>query len=119
MLLSSQGCPSDTCRNEELTNPIVDGIIKNKGAESMKQYQFLLFDADGTLLDFDRCEEKALRDTLLSFGIPDCQETLRSYHQINAALWNVLMQEKLTGRICCTAGLSSCVNSWAGRTILL
>ena len=87
MLLSSQGCPSDTCRNEELTNPIVDGIIKNKGAESMKQYQFLLFDADGTLLDFDRCEEKALRDTLLSFGIPDCQETLRSYHQINAALW--------------------------------
>ena len=74
-------------RNEELTNPIVDGIIKNKGAESMKQYQFLLFDADGTLLDFDRCEEKALRDTLLSFGIPDCQETLRSYHQINAALW--------------------------------
>lgn len=87
MLLSSQGCPSDTWRNEELTNPIVDGIIKNKGAESMKQYQFLLFDADGTLLDFDRCEEKALRDTLLSFGIPDCQETLRSYHQINAALW--------------------------------
>ena len=31
----------------------------------MKRYQFLLFDADGTLLDFDRCEEKALRDTLL------------------------------------------------------
>lgn len=28
---------------------------------------------------------------------------------------NVLMQEKLTGRICCTAGLSSCVNSWAGQ----
>lgn len=41
----------------------------------MKRYQFLLFDADGTLLDFDRCEEKALRDTLLFYGISDCSET--------------------------------------------
>ena len=103
MLLSSQGCPSDTCRNEELTNPIVDGIIKNKGAESMKQYQFLLFDADGTLLDFDRIARKR------------CGPIIKSMPPYG----NVLMQEKLTGRICCTAGLSSCVNSWAGRTILL
>lgn len=53
----------------------------------MKRYQFLLFDADGTLLDFDRCEEKALRDTLLFYGISDCSETIACYHQINAALW--------------------------------
>ena len=53
----------------------------------MKRYQFLLFDADGTLLDFDRCEEKALRDTLLFYGISDCGETIACYHQINAALW--------------------------------
>lgn len=44
----------------------------------MKRYQFLLFDADGTLLDFDRCEEKALRDTLLFYGISDCSETLHA-----------------------------------------
>ncbi len=88
MLLSSQGCPSDTWRNEELTNPYRRWDNQKQGGRIHEAISiFLLFDADGTLLDFDRCEEKALRDTLLSFGIPDCQETLRSYHQINAALW--------------------------------
>lgn len=53
----------------------------------MKSYHFLLFDADGTLLDFDLCEKKALKETLFFYGIPDNEETLHQYHQINAALW--------------------------------
>lgn len=53
----------------------------------MKRYEFLLFDADGTLLDFDRCEEKALRDTLRHYKIPADTKTVHLYHQINAALW--------------------------------
>ncbi|MDD3192888.1 MAG: YjjG family noncanonical pyrimidine nucleotidase [Oscillospiraceae bacterium] len=53
----------------------------------MKAYQFLLFDADGTLLDFDRCEEKALRNTLTRYRIDDGEKTIHLYHQINADLW--------------------------------
>ena len=53
----------------------------------MKRYRFLLFDADGTLLDFDRCEEQALRDTLKQYQIPDSRQTVQTYHEINAGLW--------------------------------
>lgn len=53
----------------------------------MKTYEFLLFDADGTLLDFDRCEEKALRDTMAHYRLDATPENILAYHQINAALW--------------------------------
>ena len=53
----------------------------------MKPYQFLLFDADGTLLDFDLCEEKALRDTLEHYNMDGSDETVHAYHEFNAGLW--------------------------------
>ena len=33
------------------------------------KYEYLLFDADDTLLDFKRSEREALSDSLLKFGI--------------------------------------------------
>ena len=53
----------------------------------MKQYEFLLFDADGTLLNFDLCEEKALRDTLAHYQMDGSDETVHAYHKFNADLW--------------------------------
>ena len=53
----------------------------------MKHYEFLLFDADGTLLDFDLCEEKALRDTLAHYEMDGSDETVHAYHKFNADLW--------------------------------
>ena len=38
------------------------------------KYKTLLFDADGTLLDFERAEYEALSDVLAEFGIPDTKE---------------------------------------------
>lgn len=60
---------------------------RKKEEALLKSYDFLLFDADGTLLDFDLCEKKALEETLSHYGIAADRETLCQYHRINAALW--------------------------------
>ena len=36
----------------------------------MKKYEILLFDVDGTLLDFDKAEEKGIEKLLLHFQVP-------------------------------------------------
>lgn len=53
----------------------------------MQHYRFLLFDADGTLFDFDRCEEEALKAALGAFSCPAGPEAVQLYHEINAGLW--------------------------------
>jgi 2-haloacid dehalogenase len=50
-------------------------------------YRWLLFDADGTLFDYDRAERAALEQALGQIGIPFQPEHLFSYRQINQALW--------------------------------
>ena len=52
-----------------------------------KKYTWLLFDADGTLFDYDECERRALAKTLLQAGIPVEERYLDAYRRINAALW--------------------------------
>lgn len=53
----------------------------------MAFYHCLLFDLDGTLLDFKAAEHGALLDTLANFDLPQTQETLDEYSKINNALW--------------------------------
>lgn len=36
----------------------------------MKKYDVLLFDVDGTLLDFDRAEEMGIQGLLEHYGVP-------------------------------------------------
>ena len=50
-------------------------------------YQFLLFDADKTLFDFDRSEHAAFSQTAADFRLPDTPEAYEAYHHINDALW--------------------------------
>jgi len=50
-------------------------------------YRWLLFDADGTLFDYDRAEAVALRRTFARFGQPFEPNYAVSYRRINAGLW--------------------------------
>lgn len=54
------------------------------------KYEFLLFDADDTLLDFHRAEHSALTDTLLAYDLPCNDEIISIYSEINASLWRAL-----------------------------
>lgn len=53
----------------------------------MKRYNTLLFDADGTLLDFDATEKQALENTFQRYGYPLTEAVKQRYLEINAELW--------------------------------
>lgn len=56
----------------------------------MKKYEWLLFDADMTLLDFKRCERDALKLVLRNHGCPDDDFTVEEYSKINDMMWKML-----------------------------
>lgn len=51
------------------------------------KYQWLLFDADGTLFDFNQAESMALTGTFSAFDLPFDNETGETYRQVNAQTW--------------------------------
>ncbi len=53
----------------------------------MKQYKWLLFDADGTLLDFHLAERVSLCTALSAYGIDATGEIISAYSAINQAIW--------------------------------
>ena len=61
----------------------------------MAFYYCLLFDVDGTLLDFNAAEDGALRDTLAHFSLPNTEDAVSQSHDINNALWAALEQGKV------------------------
>ncbi len=61
----------------------------------MKPYEFLLFDADGTLLDFDRSEYTAMEKLFARHGYPFSREVLEQYRAINSQLWRDYEQDKI------------------------
>ena len=60
------------------------------------KYKTLLFDADGTLLDFERAEHEAIGETLSHFDLPDSEEIRRTYSLANAEQWRLLEQKMTT-----------------------
>ena len=54
------------------------------------RYNTVLFDADGTLLDFLLGEKEALSETMELFGITPTDERVRVYSEINDGLWKML-----------------------------
>jgi len=61
----------------------------------MKSYQVLLFDADGTLFDYDRAEATALEKTFEQFNVPWQDSSLATYREINHEIWSLLEQGKI------------------------
>lgn len=47
----------------------------------------LLFDVDGTLLDFDEAERRGVRAVLGAFGVEATDAHIRRYHEINQSCW--------------------------------
>ncbi len=60
------------------------------------RYRWILFDADGTLFDYDRAEEIALSHALAAFDVPATPDTHALYREINAAAWAAFEAGKLT-----------------------
>ncbi|MDR0503693.1 MAG: YjjG family noncanonical pyrimidine nucleotidase [Treponema sp.] len=53
----------------------------------MKNYNVFLFDADGTLFDFDRAEENALETVFKTCGLNYSRTVLERYREINKGVW--------------------------------
>ena len=50
-------------------------------------YDIILFDADGTLLDFKKSEQVSFEKTMRAFNLPGSQVLYCDYHSINDSLW--------------------------------
>ena len=62
----------------------------------MKRYSWLLFDADGTILDYNAAETHSLKAAAANFGIDVTPEILSLYREINSALWADLEKGKIS-----------------------
>ncbi len=56
----------------------------------MSKYKILLFDADGTLMDFHRSEYEAVKEALEFYNIPSTDDVIQKYSEINAGYWRML-----------------------------
>jgi 2-haloacid dehalogenase len=54
------------------------------------RYDIILFDADGTLMDFRRSEAEAIRQVMTWHGIEPTEENIRTYSEGNHRLWKML-----------------------------
>ena len=72
------------------------------------RYDMLLCDADDTLFDFGRAEENAFADACARMGLEATDALLKTYSDINAALWRLLEQgERDFDELCEAVGLPS------------
>lgn len=59
-------------------------------------YEWILFDADHTLFDFDRSAKQSLQATLQEFGHPHKNGTFEIYDKINKSYWRAFERGNLT-----------------------
>lgn len=61
------------------------------------QIRIILWDVDGTLLDFHAAESAAIRSLFQDFGLGECtDEMVRRYSQINDGFWQRLERSEIT-----------------------
>ncbi|MEX1377619.1 MAG: YjjG family noncanonical pyrimidine nucleotidase [Eubacteriales bacterium] len=56
----------------------------------MSKFDTILFDVDGTLLDFDKTEKEALENTFRDLGIEPTESNFSAYIEANTLLWAML-----------------------------
>lgn len=59
------------------------------------RYDIILFDADGTLMDFHRSEAEALREVMVAHGVDPTEENITLYSKKNRELWKMLELGKI------------------------
>ena len=64
--------------------------------DGTKPYRWLLFDADGTLFDFERAEVGALARTFAQFDLPMAPGTPEAYRDVNRQCWQALERGELS-----------------------
>ena len=70
---------------------------KTAGGEVTRMITTILWDVDGTLLDFGEAERRAMRRLFAEFGLGECtDEMLRRYAKINVSFWERLERGELT-----------------------
>ena len=61
-----------------------------------KRYELILFDLDGTLFDYNKAEEYALKKSLEHFDINcDFNSCLEEYRKINRGVWTEFEKGKI------------------------
>lgn len=60
------------------------------------KYKYVLLDADGTFLDFNKAEAQALRWTFEQAGLEATGDILQSYNKINKQMWEKLERGEIT-----------------------
>ena len=60
------------------------------------KYKWLLFDADGTLFDYDVAEKTALAATFAAFSLPYTDDVLDIYREINDQMWQAFELGEIT-----------------------
>lgn len=61
-----------------------------------KEYQSILLDVDGTLLDFDQSEAQSIQKVLVRYGFEPRQEYVDLYHEINQKAWAAFERGEIT-----------------------
>lgn len=59
------------------------------------KFDVILFDVDGTLLNFDLAEKNALKETLEEYSFSYSDDMLERYHHINIFYWKELEKGKI------------------------
>lgn len=62
----------------------------------MRKYELLLFDVDGTLLDFKKAERLGMKHTLNHFGLRSDDEVVSAYSKISTSCWEKLERGEIT-----------------------
>jgi 2-haloacid dehalogenase len=69
---------------------------EHSGRSSVPRYRWLLFDADGTLFDYERAEISALSSAFAQIGVTFDVGCLSIYQRINQDLWKALEKGLIT-----------------------
>lgn len=62
----------------------------------MKKYEYLLFDADNTLFDFNKAEYLSFKETCRISGTDFTEEIYGKYSEINDGLWKRIEKKEIT-----------------------
>lgn len=75
------------CVNHPVALPRTAISVKIDPMKPANRYHWLLFDADGTLFDYEMAEAKALKATFMDFQLPYGPATTEKYREINHQIW--------------------------------
>ncbi len=68
----------------------------------LDQFDWILFDADHTLFDFDRSSKASLTDVLADYGVSCTDEQFADYFEINRRCWQQYEKGEISREVLAT-----------------